>query len=284
MKRILAILALSLSAFAQVPYGGCGGADGGSAPYYNCPEAPSGSGSSVPYYGLPVANSLPGPVQSWPMNDGSGTSFIETIASNNMTFVSSIGSWGAVSGFPGVSFTFNGSAAGGTGAVASSSTATNFTNATPFSAFSWIETSDNSKQQIIVSNAQTSLGTPGWALEIYQGKATAILANSTAADLYILVQGSTTLSSGEVYQLGMTYDGSGEAAGVVLYVNGTAESPTVLEDNLQGNSFAGNAPPQIGWAASYPSVPFIGTIADVRIWNLSLTSAQVAALYTLGPR
>lgn len=224
---------------------------------------------------------VPTPVAWWKMNEGSGTTLIDTIAANNMSFTASIGAWGTVTGFPGSVFTFNGTQASGTGAVATSAVATNFTTG-PFSVSAWVETSTVATQQTIVSNAQNPSGNAGWILEIFQSKVTVLLGNNLATPSYILVQGNTTLSSGVVYNLAMTYNGSGLAAGITLYVNGVAQTNTVIQDSLGSNSYASNAAPQIGWSLAYPTVPFTGTLADIRVWNSPLSSAQMSLVFSGG--
>ena len=69
----------------------------------------------------------------------------------------------------------------------------------------------------------------------------------------ILVRGSTVLTNGTGYVLIVNYDGSGTAAGVSMYLNGVAETMTVVGDSL----VTGTIPDTTGFTASVTG----GTVA-----------------------
>ena len=83
------------------------------------------------------------------------------------------------------------------------------------------------------------------------------------------------LKLGEWYHLALTYDGSGKAAGLRLYVNGTPFDTEVVRDTLTG-SIQTNAPFRLG--SKTLGKPFYGLIDDLRLYNRALTPEQIEQL------
>jgi uncharacterized protein DUF1553/uncharacterized protein DUF1549/cytochrome c/concanavalin A-like lectin/glucanase superfamily protein len=75
-----------------------------------------------------------------------------------------------------------------------------------------------------------------------------------------------------------TYDGSGKASGVRIYVDGTPVATTVAMDKLAQNSIRTQAPMQLGWR--YPDAdPARETrYQDIRLYGRALTSEEVKRL------
>ena len=80
---------------------------------------------------------------------------------------------------------------------------------------------------------------------------------------------------GDWYHVALTYDGSGKAAGLVLYVDGKAFATDVVRDALAG-SIATDAPLRIG--SKTLGKPFVGQIDDLRLYSRALTAEQVEQL------
>jgi hypothetical protein len=73
----------------------------------------------------------------------------------------------------------------------------------------------------------------------------------------------------------VTYDGSGKAAGVTLYVNGQRAPTMVVNDHLTG-TIATDQPLRLG--ARSGSAPLAGDLADVRVYPRALTADEVKAV------
>ena len=73
----------------------------------------------------------------------------------------------------------------------------------------------------------------------------------------------------------VTYDGSGKAAGLRVYIGGLPAAVDVVKDSLAG-PIANDAPLQVGSAELGPA--FVGTIDDLRLYNRALTAEQVEQL------
>jgi len=83
------------------------------------------------------------------------------------------------------------------------------------------------------------------------------------------------LRLGEWYHVALTYDGSGTAAGLRLYLNGVLADTDVVRDSLSG-SIAAAATLRLG---SRPlGSPFVGQIDDLRLYNVVLAPERIARL------
>ncbi len=90
----------------------------------------------------------------------------------------------------------------------------------------------------------------------------------------------TKLKPNEWQHVFATYDGSGKAAGVKLYINGK-EEPWNIEQNGLTETIRTNTPFQIGKRSS--GSPFNGIVDDVRVFARNLTGLEVAALAGADP-
>ncbi len=83
------------------------------------------------------------------------------------------------------------------------------------------------------------------------------------------------LRLGDWYHVALTYDGTGKAAGLALYLNGTRLDVEVVHDTLKGG-FATAAPLRVG--SKTLGKPFVGQLDDLRLYNRALTREQVEDL------
>jgi hypothetical protein len=84
-----------------------------------------------------------------------------------------------------------------------------------------------------------------------------------------------TFPAGEWYHLAVTYDGSGKAAGVTVYVNGQPEPIVIRRDDLAG-SIASDEPWRIAWKAT--GVGFEGSLDELRLFDRALDRHEVETL------
>ena len=98
---------------------------------------------------------------------------------------------------------------------------------------------------------------------------------SDAAGSAIQIRSRERLRLGDWHHVALTYDGSGRAAGLHLYVNGERFDTEVVRDALDG-SFKTAAPLRVGSKAL--GKPFIGQIDDLRLYDRALTPEQIAQL------
>ncbi len=88
------------------------------------------------------------------------------------------------------------------------------------------------------------------------------------------VETADPLPLNEWHHVAMTYDGSREASGVQIYLNGRPQRIKVNLDELNQN-FAAKQPLRIG-AGGGPENRFRGSLDDVRVYNTALTPGQLA--------
>ncbi len=91
----------------------------------------------------------------------------------------------------------------------------------------------------------------------------------------IEVENKEPLALNGPHHLLIGYDGSGKATGVRLYIDGKPVESEVLKDQLKGE-FRTSAPLEIGDKSL--GVPFEGRLDDLRIYNRTLSGAEVEEL------
>ncbi len=144
----------------------------------------------------------------------------------------------------------------------------------PFSASAWLKLNPAGGSPF-GKMATTTGDLRGWDVEFHGGKASVHLIHKWAAEA-IHVQTEKDLPFGVFTHVAFTYDGSGKAAGVAIYVNGEPVKTKTLKDKLTG-SIVTPAPFSIGRRGGV-TAPFTGSIDDVRIFSRKLPPKEVAQL------
>jgi hypothetical protein len=75
-----------------------------------------------------------------------------------------------------------------------------------------------------------------------------------------------------------TYDGSGRASGVRIYVNGAQVATRVLKDNLSGSTIRTDAPMQLGWRNPNEHPAKDARYQDIRLYARALAPDEVSRL------
>ena len=75
-----------------------------------------------------------------------------------------------------------------------------------------------------------------------------------------------------------TYDGSGHASGVKIFVNGKAIATRIVSDNLNGATIRTQAPMQLGWRDPEEHPAKDARYQDIRLYARSLTPDEVVRL------
>lgn len=152
----------------------------------------------------------------------------------------------------------------------------------PFSAFCWMKSSD-SGDFMLIAKRKNSGDYEGWALE-QDGVNNQLVGQLRAdTDHKLKIMGTTDLKNALSgwHLVGFTYDGSGSASGMKLYINGVLESSTVVEDTLGGNSIIHTGP--LCLASREGTGQFYdGRLTEVSMWGKELSAAEVAEIYNSG--
>ena len=118
------------------------------------------------------------------------------------------------------------------------------------------------------------VGIQRWAARL-----TVTLASDTPAGA-IEIRTRERLRLGDWHHVALTYDGTGKAAGVRLYVGGAPAPVDVIRDTLAG-PIANDAPLNIG--SRDLGQPFVGQIDDVRLYGGVLSPEQITNLAIHSP-
>lgn len=155
---------------------------------------------------------------------------------------------------------------------------TGFLRTDHFSYGAWIYPTSGDGMAVI-SHMDDSQDFRGWDLYVSGGKVMVHLIHKWDTDA-IRVDARNNLELNKWSHVFVTYDGSGKAAGVRLYINGKPAATDVYRDSLRG-SLACDKPLIIG--RRNPSAPLKGMIRDVRLYRRELAPEEVADIAALDP-
>ena len=148
----------------------------------------------------------------------------------------------------------------------------NFERTEAFSVVSWVK----GEQGVIAARADTSDEGRGWTVKLGKDSVGFDLV-SNGPDNAIKVHGDVKFSKDEWYLVAATYDGSGKAAGVKLFVDGAPVEPKVDQDNLTRTTKTYQVM-TIGRQSGGPTFKS-GQLDDLRLYPTALSSDQVGALF-----
>ena len=151
--------------------------------------------------------------------------------------------------------------------------ATRFDTKTPFSYSAWL--SLNSDDVVtLLSRMDDKKDFRGWDCFISGRQIFVHLVNKWETNA-IRINTQMALDKDRLYHLTVTYDGSGKAKGIHIYIDGQTQALTVTHDTLTGTILA-DAPFTIGRRT--PNNPFKGVIDEVRLYNRELNTEEAAQL------
>ena len=171
---------------------------------------------------------------------------------------------------------------GGTDEYVTMGDVLDFERTDAFSVSVWVQTTNGSIGHLI-GKTENSTAAPGWALLLDgSGKPYFDLTNSVTGSNYLRV-GTTyaSVNDGFWHHLAVTFNGSSSASGVKFHIDGIeVTSLTTYQDSLSSSTVHSD-PLTIGRRAAHPSVtyPYVGSMDEVAVYDVELTSAQVGRIY-----
>lgn len=99
---------------------------------------------------------------------------------------------------------------------------------------------------------------------------------------YIAVYGMTPVMDEAWHHLAMTYDGSGTAAGVRIYVDGQDDTAELAADSLTGTTVPEEAEVGLGTRQSGANHTLRGSLYEVSLWKAALDPAQIQSIFENG--
>ncbi len=149
----------------------------------------------------------------------------------------------------------------------------------PYSAAAWVKLGASGQSGSVVARMDSKHDFRGWDLWIEGGRVGAHLINHWEQDaMKVLSQHS--INTGVWNHLMVTYDGSGKAAGLKIFVNGVQQPTQVMVDRLRQTTRT-KVPLKIAQRDSTNLLDG-ALIQDVRVYGRALTSAEAGQLSTSG--
>jgi len=240
---------------------------------------------------IPVPSGL---VSHWPLNEDTGIIAHDAGSANNTGTLTNVGAgtfgWtngvedSAVTLTNGTTTTVNNGGFITVGNAAS----LNFESTNTFSISAWMKVAPGSLQDVTIVGKMIE-PSPFTGYELHYGTAfdggstngvTVWLINNFTTKA-IQVSSSIPLNDGNWHQVAFTYDGSGLAAGVKIYVDGAVDNSTIAPlDSLGTNTIQNNVSFDIGSRDDGAFHNFSGVIDDVQVYNTVLSSNNMLAIYT----
>ncbi|MDB6069480.1 MAG: Planctomycete cytochrome, partial [Verrucomicrobiales bacterium] len=150
-----------------------------------------------------------------------------------------------------------------------------FERDTPFSYGAWVRIPKDSPSGAIFARMESANAYRGWDLWLEQGRVGTHIIGKWSSDALKVVT-KKPIPAEQWQHVFVTYDGSGKAAGVTVYVNGNAEPVKIDADSLTG-SIKGENPIKLGQRHQSDRLDGV-TLQDVRLYNRRLDAAEVASL------
>lgn len=141
-----------------------------------------------------------------------------------------------------------------------------------------LESKDEEKPAgVLLSAANAGQKQRGWQLRVSKGKLAFVLAHEMPDNAIQVETKQRVLSEGRWSYVLATYDGSGKAAGVTLYVDGRPQELAISKDSLQGSTH-GSAPLEFG--RMYPDADPLRQSAyqDFRFFQRALSAPEAARI------
>ena len=150
-----------------------------------------------------------------------------------------------------------------------------FSSGDTFSVTAWVRPNTKAGRLTVFSRMQNAKGLfRGYNLQLVNGLPAFFLIHRFPDDM-VQVQGKVALEPGRWHHLAVTYDGSGQAAGVKLYLDGQLQKTGVVVDKLTG-AIRTEEPFWIG--NGHPAAKLKGLIDEVRVYHRVLDGDEIPRL------
>jgi hypothetical protein len=140
-----------------------------------------------------------------------------------------------------------------------------------FTLSAWVKSSNVNNNQII-NNENTSYR--GYQLAINGNNQVFFMLRNTVSSNFIGARTELSLAANQWYNTTATYDGSSNANGIKIYVNGIIQNVAILGNNLSQTTIS-NVTTYIGIRRPSTPGPFNGKISQVSVYNRALSAEEV---------
>jgi len=215
----------------------------------------------------------------WKMDEGSGFSMIDSSGNNNTALFKNATNpdtlWGP--GKVGKASYFQGTTVY---AEANNESNFDFERTDPFSISFWFNPSSSYTYSFpgIFYKQNSSIGYQVWYENVNEYMRFDIQSGSTYRIQVATANG--TMRKDTWQHVVATYDGSSNASGTKIYVNGINMPLTIIDNDLGTNSILNNQAPRIGLGSGFDW--FKGYLDNLKVYSKELSSAEIAWEYNQG--
>lgn len=152
-----------------------------------------------------------------------------------------------------------------------------------FSYGAWIKAGRNGVSGGIIARMDEKGGYRGWDLFQSDRAISVHIISAWPDDAIKVSTPNTVITPGKWQHVFVTYDGSGQAKGVQIFLNGAAQPLVVNTETLKpDSSIRTSSPLRIG-QRSHVQVFADGAVQDVRVYSRLVTPAEISRIATVGP-
>ena len=165
-----------------------------------------------------------------------------------------------------------------------SGTPFSFGSGTAFSYSTWVKTSSQAANNFILSNEESS-PYQGWFMFITTAGLVYCGFIKNYASSRLDFTGNTAVDNDTWTHIAFTYDGTANptnGAGMMVYVNGVAQTKTVATNNLSTNSWTSSDTMYFGARRYDTNQKLSGMLDEMAFWSRALTADEVTSLYNGG--
>ena len=148
-----------------------------------------------------------------------------------------------------------------------------FTNASTFTLSCWVRSTSWASTRMIMGKRNAS--SVGYNIFSQGGKLRLVFRGGATSNA-IIIDTTAAMTDNIWYHIAVTYDGSGTAAGTIIYIDGVAAGVTVVQTNVSSTLSNAN---DFHIGGSNGAFLWGGDIDIVRVWDLVLTPAEVLDEY-----
>lgn len=164
----------------------------------------------------------------------------------------------------------------------------NFSKTDSFSLCAWVRTTSGPNQYPEIIKRFNSGTIRGYVMGIEgftgwpDGGYYFMLANNNPSNIELYINTNLTYNDGTWHHIVATYDGSGNASGMRIYVDGSLAATTIRRNTLGSNDFDVTDIDLEIKSATNPSTGAEGAVCQVAVYNKELTTGEVTTIYNGG--
>jgi hypothetical protein len=149
----------------------------------------------------------------------------------------------------------------------------------PFSFSAWVKTTGTIGY--VLSKRESGPEYRGWGAYIHASGVLGVdLCSAYTTLTQITIHASTTINDGNWHHVVVTWDGNASpgAPGLLVYIDGSLETPTVIYNALGTNTLVNSASLNVG-ARTDSEVLLAGSVDEVAVYDKELSSLEVREIY-----